>query len=157
MDPTLSIVLALHLVATLYMFGLIWFVQVVHYPLLGAVPAGGYANYQRLHMSRTTLVVAAPMLLELGAATLLLWLAPGGAAARLGQLGVGLLAAIWLSTLLLQMPAHRRLERGFDRAAHARLVRSNWIRTAAWTARAALALALFALAEPAFPAHLLGS
>ena len=40
--------------------------------------------------------------------------------------------------------AHDRLGRGWDPRVHARLVRTSWIRTAAWTARAALALAMAA-------------
>jgi len=46
----------------------------------------------------------------------------------------------WLSTALLQVPRHRQLARGFDARAHAFLVRSNVVRTAAWTARGALCL-----------------
>jgi hypothetical protein len=56
--------------------------------------------------------------------------------------GLVLLVLIWGSTLALQVPQHRRLERGFDAAAHRRLVRTNWIRTFAWTARGIIALAL---------------
>ena len=65
----------------------------------------------------------------------------GGAAT---WVGVGLLAGAWLSTALIQVPCHRRLERGFDAAAHARLVRTNWIRTALWSARGIVALVLLA-------------
>jgi hypothetical protein len=57
-------------------------------------------------------------------------------------IGVGLLAIIWLSTAALQVPIHRRLLDGYDEAAVARLVRSNWVRTLAWTARAYIALSL---------------
>ena len=41
---------------------------------------------------------------------------------------------IWLSTMVLQVPCHRRLETGFDAAVARRLVRTNWVRTFAWTA-----------------------
>jgi hypothetical protein len=49
---------------------------------------------------------------------------------------------IWLSTALLQVPLHNLLARGLDREAVARLVQTNWIRTAAWSARAVVSLAL---------------
>jgi hypothetical protein len=66
--------------------------------------------------------------------------------------GLVLLAAIWLSTFGLQVPLHRRLELGFDDDAHAALVRTNWIRTLAWTARGLLLLVLVALhSTPAAP------
>ena len=53
-------------------------------------------------------------------------------------LGVGLIAFIWASTFLLQVPAHNRLGSGFDESSWRMLVRSNWLRTMAWTARAGL-------------------
>jgi hypothetical protein len=52
---------------------------------------------------------------------------------------------IWASTALWQVPAHRRLEHGFDPRVHGRLVSTNWVRTAAWSARGVVALALLAV------------
>jgi hypothetical protein len=60
--------------------------------------------------------------------------------------GVVALAGIVASTLALQVPAHGRLGAAFDPHTHARLVRTNWIRTALWTVRGLLALALLAAA-----------
>jgi hypothetical protein len=60
--------------------------------------------------------------------------------------GLALLAVIWLSTAFLQVPRHRRLAEGFDCTAHRHLVTSNWVRTAGWTARGAIALVLLAKA-----------
>jgi hypothetical protein len=37
------------------------------------------------------------------------------------------------------VPAHRALGGGFDASVHARLLATNWLRTAAWTAHAAVA------------------
>jgi hypothetical protein len=39
-----------------------------------------------------------------------------------------------------------RLSTGFDPVVHRRLVRTNWVRTAAWTARGAAAVAMIAVA-----------
>ncbi|MEM1060732.1 MAG: hypothetical protein AAGJ97_00240, partial [Planctomycetota bacterium] len=52
--------------------------------------------------------------------------------------GLALVGSIWLSTFLVQVPLHARLERGFDETAHRRLVGSNVWRTAAWTFRGLL-------------------
>ena len=60
--------------------------------------------------------------------------------------GLVLLTIIWASTLALQVPRHSRLQRGFHTASHRALVRSNWIRTAAWSARSLLVLAMVAAA-----------
>jgi hypothetical protein len=132
--------LLVHAGATLFLAGLIWFVQVVHYPLFGSVGVDGFSVYSRLHSSRTTWVVAPPMLIELAAAVALL-VVPG-VPRWMSWTGAGLLAIVWLSTFLLQVPRHNELARGFDAAAHARLVATNWIRTFAWSARALLSLAM---------------
>ncbi len=133
--------LLVHAAATLFMTGLIWFVQIVHYPLFAAVGADGFARYEQLHSARTTWVVMPVMLVELATAALLLWMADAQTRS-LARAGAALLAVIWLSTFFLQVPRHSQLTAGFDPAAHAALVSTNWIRTLAWSARAVLALAL---------------
>ena len=42
--------LLVHVVATLVMTGLIWFVQIVHYPLMAKVGRADFAEYERLHI-----------------------------------------------------------------------------------------------------------
>lgn len=129
---------AVHAVATFAMVGLIWFVQVVHYPLMAAVGPPGFVDYEREHVRRTGWVVGPLMLLEAGSATLLLWTRPGPAS----WAGVALLALIWGSTALVQVPLHHRLSVARDEQALRHLVRSNWLRTIAWSARGAVALGL---------------
>ncbi len=124
------------------MAGVIWFVQVVHYPLMARVGSSGFASYEALHSRLTTRVVILPMLLEVGTTLYMLWRPPGRVGVSWLWIGLMLLAVIWLSTFLLQVPAHRKLARGFDAEAHERLVRTNWIRTLAWTARIVVALLL---------------
>lgn len=51
--------------STLYMVGLIWFVQLVHYPLMSRVGPGAYPDYQRGHQAFTSLAVGPAMLVEL--------------------------------------------------------------------------------------------
>ena len=40
--------------STLFMTGLIWFVQIVHYPLMGMVPKSEFQKYALAHQRRTT-------------------------------------------------------------------------------------------------------
>ena len=132
----------LHLVATLLMAGVIVFVQVVHYPLMDRVGRDGFARYEDGHTRRTSFVVVPLMTAELASAV---WLAAAPPSPELrapAYAGLALLAVIWLSTALLQVPAHRRLSEGFHPAAHRRLVGTNWIRTVAWLARVPVALML---------------
>lgn len=133
---------ALHLAATLFMTGVIVFVQVVHYPLMAWVGMEGYRRYQDVHMRRTSWVVLPAMGLELGAAVGLAATRLGTADAPLALAGLALLALIWLSTAAIQAPLHGRLASGFDAGLHRSLVRSNWIRTVAWGVRVPLAMAV---------------
>ena len=61
--------------------------------------------------------------------------------------GVVLVGVIWASTAFVQVPLHARLA-VFDPDAQARLVATNWVRTAAWTLRAGLVLWLASRAIP---------
>ncbi|MDH3424310.1 MAG: hypothetical protein OEN00_15055 [Gemmatimonadota bacterium] len=132
----------LHLVATAFMAGAIVFVQVVHYPLMAVVGRPTFAHYEQAHTVRTAWVVGPPMIVELATALWLVAEAMGTSGAAAALAGVALLGVIWVSTAVLQSPAHRRLLKGFDEAVHRRLVGSNWIRTVAWVARVPIAIAL---------------
>ena len=127
----------IHALATLFLCGLAWFVQVVHYPLMARVGERQWSEYHRAHVARTTWIVMPAMTLEALSA---LWLAWTAASAATWS-GLALVGLVWLSTAFVQVPLHSRLERGFDARVHARLVASSWIRTGAWSARAVLATA----------------
>jgi hypothetical protein len=143
-DPIDRFTLLAHVAATLFMVGLIWFVQVVHYPLFGGVGADRFVAYESQHTSLTTLVVGPPMLIEALTGCLLLLRRPAGLPVPALGLGLALLVVIWLSTMFLQIPRHGELSLGFNAASHQFLVVSNWIRTVAWTVRGGLVLWLTA-------------
>lgn len=143
-NPAITL-LILHAAATGFMVGLIWFVQIVHYPLFSAVGDEQFPRYAIAHQTRTTFVVMPPMLVELITAALLLTV--DVVPPNLALLGLGLLIAVWISTFAVQVPCHARLARGFHAPAHRALVATNWARTILWTAR--LPLALWVLTLPA--------
>lgn len=142
-NPVLSRWLLLTQIGTtLPLFGLIWFVQIVHYPLFRRVGEPGFLAYEAEHANRTGFVVAPLMTAELLSALLLLLprfrllIVPQAAA----WLGAALVILIWGSTALVQIPLHNRLHQHYDPVSIDRLVRSNWLRTIAWTLRAGLVL-----------------
>lgn len=124
-----------HVAATLFMVGVIWFVQVVHYPLFARVGDDRFPAYSRTHARLTGLVVGPPMLVEAATAVVLALGPPPGVPVSLAWAGLVLVAAIWLSTALLQSPRHGELGRGFDPVSHRFLVASNWLRTVCWSVR----------------------
>ena len=139
---SLKLLLLTHAAATLIMVGVIWVIQVVHYPLMRRVGGGGFARYEEDHTRRTSPVVAPVMIFELGTG---LWLAldpPVLFGAHWLWANAAGLAVIWVSTFALQVPIHRHLAAGYDERAIGRLVAGNWVRTAAWSARALLLMVL---------------
>lgn len=121
------------------MVGLIWFVQLVHYPLFAAVGSHGFAEYEQLHQRRTSLVVG-PLMAAEGATAVWLAVAPPDALSRLlPLLGLAVLGVIHASTVLLQVPQHAALSSGYDQAGVVRLVRTNWVRTVGWSIRGVIA------------------
>ena len=136
----MSPVFLVHLGATLLMVGVIWIVQVVHYPLFAGVGADGWAAYEAAHQSRITLVVGPLMVAELVTAVWLVLDRPAALPAWAVVLGAVLVGVLWASTAFLQVPLHNALGGAFDADAHGRLVATNWLRTVAWTARGGLVL-----------------
>lgn len=133
----MDVVLLIHAATTWALVGLIWIVQLVHYPLFRSVGRDRFQDYHARHTRAITWVVAPLMFTELGTAVVLL----------VGQVrDPWLLASLvplafnWLSTWWIQIPQHHRLSAGFDEAVHGRLVRLNWLRTVSWSLRGALVL-----------------
>ncbi len=132
--------------ATLFMVGLTWFVQVVHYPLFPLVGGDRFAGYHEAHSRRTTWVVLPPMLVELVTSFALIFDPP---ADRSGLViaGAALAAATWVLTGAGAAPAHGRIGReGLSPDLLRRLLRFSWVRTGAWTAHGVLVIALLAAA-----------
>ena len=135
-------ILLAHAASTAIMAGLIWFVQIVHYPLMQCIGPAEAHGYAVKHQQRTTLIVGPTMLVELGTAV---WIALHAErlieSPPLAWMGLGLLVVIWLSTAFIQVPQHRRLlhERSPAETVQV-LVQLNWIRTVSWTARLGIAL-----------------
>lgn len=139
--------LLVHAGATVAMAGLIWFVQLVHYPLFELASRDRFAAFAEAHQRRTAWVVMPLMVTEAVTVAALLVRPPMGLGRDLLWAGAALLALIWLSTALLQVPEHRRLGAGWDATSARRLVRGNWLRTVGWSVRAWLALELVARAS----------
>lgn len=131
----LKLVVLANLASTFFMVGLIWFVQVVHYPLFARVGRDVFAAYESSHSQLTSLVVIPPMLIELVTTGMLLMMRPVGLKLSEAIAGALLLVVVWGATFLLQVPRHGQLAMGFDQVAHHALVATNWLRTIAWTLR----------------------
>ena len=129
-------------VGSVGMFGVIWMVQVVHYPLMRFVSGREFARFESAHRRRISLVVGPLMAVE-GICVLafvfapppgLIWWLPwAGAVAETVAIG---------TTVAVSAPLHERLNAYFEPALLDRLIATNWIRTVAWTVRAGVAIAM---------------
>ena len=138
--------LAVHLAATAGMMGLIWFVQLVHYPLFEAVGPDHFVAYESAHQRRTSWVVGPLMGVEGLSALAIAAALRDEVGLELTLAGLTLLAVIHASTVLLQVPAHRRLSERYDGDVVRRLVRTNWVRTIGWSLRVVVASAMIVTA-----------
>lgn len=126
------------------MVGLIWFVQIVHYPLMQCVGQAQFVNYEQQHARFTTWVVGPSMLVEMMTLACLLYAERTVIPRSWLWVSASLLAVIWLSTQFIQVPCHTSLSHAWDADIHRRLVQSNWIRTIAWSLRGLILLACVA-------------
>lgn len=147
MDTTAALLLGVHLAATAGMVGLIWFVQVVHYPLFTGVGEDHFVAYEHRHTRQTSLVVGPLMGLEGVTALVIAAVPPDGLSRVLPLVGLALLAVIHTSTITLQVPMHTELGKHYSDAVVRRLVRTNWIRTIGWTMRSVVAVAMLVVAS----------
>lgn len=144
-----NVVLIVNLVSTWTMVGVIWFVQIVHYPLLSTVPVESASSVAVEHQRRTGWVVGAPMLLEGVTTLLLLVMVPTGVAWFVPWLAGIPLAVALGATIFLSVPRHERMAKQPDAKVGRELVTTNWVRTIAWSVRGVIVagMVLAALAE----------
>lgn len=126
-------VFIIHIATTLFMCGLCWFVQVVHYPLFLSIRGEDFPAYEKKNFVTAYLTVPV-MTVEMLTGLYLVYQNPE----LLYWLNTALLIAIALSTAFLQVPYHLRLMRETDRQLIKKLIATNWIRTISWTIRMVL-------------------
>jgi hypothetical protein len=127
-----------NLVVAAVLAGLIFTIQLVHYPLFALVGPREWERYGAEHRRRITWLAAPLMIANVGLAVALL--ADGGSALRMAN--ACLSAGAFAITGLVFAPMHGRLEQQASAAGVRRLVRANWLRTTAWTAQVIVAIAL---------------
>ena len=131
-----------------FLCGVVWFVQVVHYPLMSAIGPDQFLKWHERHVRQTGWIVIVPMLAELVVAGW--WLYRTKDTCRTPALaGSVLLVIVWIATFFGAVPAHDRLAGGFDVATHESLMFWNLVRSIAWGGRSLLfGVLLFRIVEP---------
>jgi len=150
MSATDTIVLLVALASTWAMTGVIWVMQLVHYPIFDAIEPGDddelWQRFARRHTSTISPVVG-PLMLAEGTTGLALVASPPADIGRLLPLvALALMGVAYGTTALVSARLHGRLGPRFDPALHRRLLTTNWLRTAAWSTRAVVMCVIVALA-----------
>ena len=122
------------------MAGLIWLIQIVHYPLFNFVGKNEFQVYHNGHSVLITPLVGAVMIIELISSILLVVFPPKNISITIPIIGFILVFIIWASTAFLQIPQHNALANAYELKAYNLLVQTNWIRTIAWSMRGFLLL-----------------
>jgi len=134
-----DLLLQAHALATAALAGLVWVVQLAVYPAFRTVgPTPQWPAYHRAHSSAMVRLTALPWLVQGGCLAVLLVRQPSPLLILTGALAATTVAV----TVLLSVPLHARLGQAYDDATAVRLIRTNWLRTVAWTAGAVCAAVL---------------
>ncbi|MEQ8241642.1 MAG: hypothetical protein RIA69_20685 [Cyclobacteriaceae bacterium] len=134
----MKLILLIAFAVTCFNTGLIWIVQLVHYPGFFKIGQEGYDAYQAFHMRSITWIVAPSMLAEALTTGLLLFYLKDLPLTGLYYISVILLLIIWINTAFFAVPAHNKLLSGYDAQAIGTLVSVNWWRTFAWSVKSLL-------------------
>lgn len=124
-----DLILILQILSCFFLTGLIWTIQVVHYPSFAFV-TNQFSKFHIFHSTRISFVVIPMMLIELLTAIYLVWISPSAFA--MNACGVVL---VWMSTFFLSVPIHNQLSDKQNTDLIRKLILTNWPRTILWTLR----------------------
>ena len=126
----------INLFCTLYMTGLIWMVQLVHYPSFAILSSDNWPKYHDHHTNSIDKIVIPVMSLELATSGALLWFSDSFFS--LESIGFYIVVSIWISTGLFSVPTHYKMTDSNSQELVNRLVHTNWIRTILWSSKAVI-------------------
>lgn len=136
----LTLINQVHLAVTAILVGLIWVIQIIHYPSFFYVKEDYWEEFHRLHSQRISYLVAWLMPLELG---LTINYAFIQSYSLISLFLLFLVAFIFGSTFFIQVPLHQKLGAGKDSHLIYRLVKTNWMRTVAWSIKVIVMVVVF--------------
>lgn len=126
----MEVIFITHIITSLFMAGICWFVQIVHYPLFREIELKDFPKYERKNFV-TAFVTVPTMVIEMATGLYLLYHNIN----LMHFLNIGLLGIIALSTVIFQVPIHLKLSKKASPKLINKLVLTNWIRTISWTIR----------------------
>lgn len=116
------------------MTGIIWIIQLVHYPSFYYIDDKKTQEFHHFHQKAITWIVLPLMVGELVLAVLFVWNHPRSLFWWFQLLSI---VMIWLVTFFISVPLHEKLigEESQQPGVIHRLVSTNWARTVLWSLR----------------------
>ena len=121
----------IHFLSTSLMVGIIWVIQLLHYPTFHFIKESDYVEFQHFHMQRISFIVVPVMIIELLSGFMLVYYFRS----NLLILCLIILHVIWLITFVFFTKLHQSLLGGYDKIIVKKLVQINWSRTVLWSLR----------------------
>lgn len=122
----------LNVISAFLLTGVIWTIQLVHYPSFHFIDKLSFTNFHNFHERRISIIVMPLMLIELITSIALyihnMW-------SIVFTLNLLVVVLIWCSTFFVQVPIHSILSQKKDKDLIEKLVNTNWIRTFLWSMR----------------------
>ena len=140
----MSFIFLLNLVLSFIAVGLIWTIQLVHYPSMKFIPKERFVEYHNFHSMRISILAMPLMLAELVTSLMLFYQNFNNAIQTIFLSNLIIVVLIWLSTFLIQVPLHNALSKEKNTKKLSKLICTNWIRTILWTCRSALMILFLA-------------
>lgn len=134
---SLETIFLINTFCTFFMTGLIWYVQLVHYPSFYFLNEENFTYFHKHHSVRTGIIVMPVMSIELATSGVLAWMEGW---TTLNTFGFYLVILIWISTFLLSVPKHNALKHGKVDSLIDGLVNTNWFRTVLWSMKSGVSL-----------------
>jgi hypothetical protein len=130
----------IHLVSTSFMVGVIWIVQLVHYPTFLFIDEQKSYDFQKFHMSRISYIVMPAMTTELFSGIYIYIYSNMAIESNLFLLALTILIINWIITALVFVKMHNKLLINYKIEIISLLVKWNWLRTLLWSVRLILLL-----------------
>lgn len=134
----MPILLLLTFASCLFMTGVIWIIQLVHYPSFNFVSDYWFTDFHHFHTRSITFIVGPVMGIELGTAATLVLFYFSNLEPALNITQLVLVSLTWIITGLRFLPLHEPLGIKNEPEIVDKLISGNWLRTIIWTLRSVL-------------------
>ena len=134
----MSSILIINIFSAFFATGLIWTIQLVHYPSMHFVSRDKFELFHYFHQLRISIIAMPLMAIELITTIILFMQNIDNESSLIFKINLIIVTLIWFSTFFIQVPLHQKLSKGKKTSLIDKLVLTNWFRTVLWTLRSIL-------------------